>query len=248
MTTWLTLLRDVADEGKRPDFAGDRPYIGKSACDAIRKHGGMHFFFTERTGNVTTLTGQVRYAKGVGANNIPRDLHRVIGERITVHVNGQTDQGDDLKAVSWSRMDELRRGSAAANYPDVFCLWAGALEIFPPPDADDHVLEFRYIAKPDLPLYVFDGSIYRFYLPNTTVFVTANELPDDWTSDWLQNVGAYQLIKHYTLYLLYSGRWDGSRMQEQKALMRYTEVLAGIETETEDQHHVHQIEPLEVIE
>jgi hypothetical protein len=224
MSNWGTMAGTIMKRCNRNET--QLPAIKRAICDAIAKHRGDNFPWTQGAiATFTLTTGQGSYPLA----DFGISVIAFMGQKLTILYNGDANDSHPLEWASRERMFELYRGVADTGLPDFWSFWGEQFEVYPAPDAE-HEIQFPYIADAGTPIYT--GSIsgstvtYTFYEPDGVTVMTDAYGTGAKYSPWFDQRKGYQMIAWYAEYLLWTTDWQASDGQDQRALMRYTEAEA----------------------
>lgn len=235
MSNWGTLTQEVLQDGQKPDVANETPRVQRAIVDSIALHSRERMFFMEKRGSLTLLQGQDSYGLGAGANALPPDLISISGQTIDIDFAGDANQRWQLRWRPIETIDEMRRHTAIVGPPDYWSFYSNKIEFWPKPDISGHVVRFRYLSAPGVPIKRYESTTWKFYKPFTTSFVIGNIMTDAYpdpalseANAWFDTTVGYAVIKHHVLYRLWAGPWRGSADQAQAQMGLYVEALAAL--------------------
>lgn len=221
---WQTMVRDIQeDAGKGSDSStGTSDLIKRHIIDAIAAQRHLRLWFTEASFSVTTVAGQAAYGHGVSANHLPVDCLSIHGDRLDIDIAGLSTQREHLAWVPIEKMRDMRRRDGYTATPDVYTYYGQKLELYPTPDTSTHIIRGLCVLDVGTLKRRYTGAAWAFYLNDGVTPITST-----YTSPWFDYERGYYIVRHYALYLLYSGVWQGASGQADRAIQKYGEYLAN---------------------
>ena len=233
MTTWATMYQEIAsDLGGGRSNATDLVKIKTAIIDAIESHRAQHFFFNEASFSFATVDGTSAYGESV--SGFPDNLIRLLGDYLYLDIDQDSDQRQEVRIVSIMEIQQARIGSEVKSHPEIAAFFDEQLELWPTPD-DVHDVVGRCVVDVGSPIKKWVTSEFKFYKPDQLVTEMDDDYPDPGSAEenfWFGDSLGYGLIKHFALYLLYSGVYKATDGQDQRALVRSLGYKQEIEQRT----------------
>lgn len=252
MSNWGTLIQEVTDRaGGGRGSTADQDAVKQAAISAVARHDSRHLFFNEERATIATVASQATYTT---ADGLPAGIVRFLSPYLEVDEGQDADNRYRIRRVPIAKLDALRMGVTSTSEPEAWAYFDETLEIYPDPDVV-HDLRLKVVVKPGVPIKRLESGVWKFYKPGTTSFVSGNEMDDAYpdpgatpaeANAWFTDPLAYEVIAHYTEYLLWESYWHGTGGQGQKALQRYAEFVAELEDRTAKLTEPRYIEPMDL--
>lgn len=233
MSNWKTAVETIKARANKPSATED-DRIKRALCDTIALHRREGLTLNQGRLALQLQAGVETYGPGQG---LPADIVSIVGVKGKLDYAGDSTDRHDVWWVSNDKMDELRTGIITDGTPCYWTFWAGKLELWPPSDLSTHVFRARYRRDPGTPFYVYQGSAWAFFKPS------GQAMDDLFTNEWFDLTQGFRALTHHAEWTLWTGPWQATNGQDQRALQSYTEALAGLQEITGMQTAARQIEP-----
>lgn len=226
---WGTMVAAVQADAKSLVSSDD---VKRAICDAIRHHAASRFWWTDAEFSVDLPAETLTLAPGAG---LPSDLREIVGDALYLTYNGE-DRAP-MYRISSERMQRKYAEIITSDQPSFWDWWAGTLRVYPQVGTSGWKIVGRYVRDVGTPLYRYASSAWVFRTPDDTTTLT-----DSYTSDWFKFGRTFDLIRYYTLYILFK-----TVMRQDKAaeayLMLWNELRTALQDEYEAKDGPTQIEP-----
>ena len=221
------LLREVRIDAASPQSTVDAKI---AIIDAMDSQKDESLWFTKSWYKLTLSSGRYRYS-------LPRDYLSILGD-VTFIAN--SNDPASRKILYPGTLNEVQEGSFIGTEPSETYLtgtpskWAvdsatNELLVVPVPNVDGDQVEFQYLVNHGVPTYIYTGSTWTFYEPNTTT-----TLSDTFTNAWLALDKGYKLVFYRAAYNLLTGPFGGTEATMIKAteyIKRWAEEIGRLKGE-----------------
>jgi hypothetical protein len=201
--------------------------VWRKIIESIRFHREKRYWFNERNFNFSYVIGVRGYKPGDG-NGLPDDLVEIVGNFIYVRAGGVTGSYRNVvQRITSEEMEHRIAYNPGKAIPQVWDFWNMTLRFDPPPPNSTDMVQGRYVTDIGLPRASYSGAAWVFTTPNGD-----KPLTGDFTSDWFDEKGAFNMVKMYATYLIYANYLrDADAATE--ALSRWLEETGSIAEENE---------------
>lgn len=204
--------------------------VNRKILAAMRFHRDKKLWFSERTFSLSLVAGQSAYTPG---NGPPADMVEIVGRVVWVLIDGSQNQRLPCVRVTTAEFEDAKRYGTSQDRPSIWDFYGKQLRFYPIPSSSTDTVEGRYVTDLGVPQVKYDtaNSAFTFYDPSGTRLLSPAEL-DAYTSDWLEQSGAYHLIRTRTASMLCREVLKDNEQAD--ALMNHwLEQVASMEEETD---------------
>ncbi len=243
MSNWGTAVATIRRRTHKG--ASEDTNIKVALCDAIALLRHERLRWNQARFALTTVTDQASYeANAIGAalpTKLPSGTLAIVGKHLDLDYTGDANLRTPIVWVPREEMDALRRGTVVSSEPVFWTFWDEKLELYPPPDADTHIVRGAYIQDVGTPTYsatTADPPVYTFTKPDAS-----GAMNDAFTSAWFDQRQGFNLVTWKAEWDLWTSFWQANAGQDERAALKYAEALAAAQDLTDLQSAGRQLRP-----